>query len=143
MLKKFPLPCVTVLIIFSILAPVSAGDQTVFGPQDLTISWWRFHFSGYQFMVDGPSDGTLILTKNNPEEKIRGGFILFNDRFIPVRNFLTGSETVFETDVQLRAVNRLFVILWGAPGSSIGIEIKKNWRRPSAGSDYHGQPRFD
>ncbi|UCH20978.1 MAG: RHS repeat protein [Deltaproteobacteria bacterium] len=131
MLKKFPLPCVTVLIIFSILAPVSAGDQTVFGPQNLTISLWRFHFSGYQFNADGPSDGTLILTKNNPEKKIQGGFLLFNQRFIPIGNFLTGSEFVFETDIQLKAGNRLFVILWGAPGSSISIEVKKTVAVPA------------
>jgi hypothetical protein len=85
MLKKRPFLFITLLIIFSITPAISAADQTVFGPKNLTIGWWRFHLSLQRFKVDAPGDGTLIVVKNSPGNKYRGGFLIFNGRFIPLR----------------------------------------------------------
>jgi YD repeat-containing protein len=75
--------------------------------------------------VDAPGDGTLIVVKNSPGNKYRGGFLIFNGRFIPLRDFLSSSQTVFEKGIRLSTGNRLFVFLRGAPGASLKIEIQK------------------
>ena len=112
-------------ILFTIASPTSAQDQSVFGPKGLTIRWWHMHLSFYHFTVDNPADGAIIITKKTPDTKIRGGFLLSNRRFISIRNFLLGSDTVFEKTIPLRSTNRLMVFLRGRPGSSITIEVRK------------------
>ncbi|MFH1672416.1 MAG: hypothetical protein ABIF87_03175 [Pseudomonadota bacterium] len=107
------------------VTPVYADDQTVFGPKDLTINRWHIHLSFHKFRVDDPGDGIIVITKNTPSKKIRGGFFLFNRKFISIRDFLIGDNLVFEKDISLRSFNRLMVFLRGEPGASITIEVRK------------------
>jgi len=112
------------LFIFSaIFSPVYANERTVFGPKDLRISRWHIHLSFHRFRVDDPRDGVIIITKNTLEKRIRGGFLLFNRRFISLRHFFRGEALVFETEVKLRPRNRLIVFFSGSPGASIPLEV--------------------
>ncbi|MCK4788719.1 MAG: RHS repeat protein, partial [Desulfobacteraceae bacterium] len=119
--------CLSALLfmLFTIASPTSAQDQTAFGPKGLTIRWWRIHLSFHHFTVDDPGDGLIIITKNTPQKKIRGGFLLLNGRFISIRSFLVGSDTVFEREISLRATNRLMVFLRGQRRASITLEVGK------------------
>ncbi len=121
MLRKF-FCLLSVLFIFSAIAAPVYADETVF-ESDLQIKRWRVHFSRHRFSVDDPGAGLLVITKNTPNKKIRGGFVLFNRKFIPLRNFLRGDDTVFEKDVKLRSRNRMFVFLRGKRGASINIKV--------------------
>ena len=114
-----------VFILSSISLPIYAQNQGVFGPKDLTIGWWRIHLSLHHFSVNDPGDGIILITKNTPEKRIRGGFLVLNGRFISVRNFLTGTDTVCEKEISLRSTNHLMVFLSGRPGASISLEVKK------------------
>ena len=115
-----------VLFIFSAISlPAYADGHTVFGPKELTIKWWHIHLSFHKFKVDDPGDGVIIITKNTPNKKIRGGFVILNRRIIRLRKFLVGDDTVFDKDISLKSRNRLMVFLRGKPGASITIEIRK------------------
>jgi len=124
MFKKILSLFVILFIISAIAAPVYA-DQTVFGPKDLKIGGWHVHLSSHRFSVDDTSDGVLTIVKNTPNKKIRGGFCYLNGKFIGLRSFLRGTDTIFEKDVNLRSNNRITVFLRGTRGASIKIEIKK------------------
>ena len=112
-------------ILFTIASPIFAQDQSVLGPKDLTISWWRIHLSFHHFTVDDPGDGVILITKNTPEKRIRGGFLLVNGRLLSIRSFLVGTDTVCEKEVSLRSTNSLMVFLSGRPGASITVEVRK------------------
>jgi len=115
----------TILFIISaVFAPVYA-DQTVFGPKDLKIGRWHVHFSSHRFKVNDTAEGVLTIVKNTPDKKIRGGFCFLNGKYIALRNFLKGTGTFFEKDVNLRSKNRLVVFLRGTRGASVKMEIKK------------------
>ncbi|MBW1677497.1 MAG: hypothetical protein JRJ79_13065, partial [Deltaproteobacteria bacterium] len=86
-------------ILSPITSPIYAQDQTIFGPKDLTIRWWHMHFSFHHFTVYEPGDGLIIITKNTPQKKIRGGFVLFNRSLISLRRFFRGSNTNFEKEI--------------------------------------------
>jgi len=111
--------------LFTIASPACAQDHTVFGPKGLTIRWWRMHLSFHHFTVDDPGDGLIIITKATPQKKIRGAFLILNRRFISLRRFLAGSDSVFEKKISLRARNHLMVFIRGTPGASITIEVRK------------------
>ena len=130
MLRKISCLLAVLLIFSAFAAPVHAGDQTVFGPKVLKINRWHFHFSVHRFRADKAKDGVITITKNTLNKKIRGGFLVLNGRFVPIRNFLRGSDTVFEKEVTLRSRNRLMVFLWGKPRASITIEIKAKSTTP-------------
>jgi len=141
MLRKFSC-LLAVLFIFSALAaPVHADDQTVFGPKVLKINWWHFHFSFHRFRADKAKGGIIFITKNTLNKKIRGGFLVLNRRFIPIRKFLRGSATVFEKKVKLRSKNRLMVFLWGKPRASITIEIKAKSTTPPPEVTFAADPQ--
>ena len=112
-------------ILFTIASPTSAQDRTVFGPKDLTTGWWRIHLSFHHFTVDDPGDGVILITKNTPEKRIRGGFLFFNGSLFSIGSFLVGTDTVYEKEVSLRSTDSLMVFLSGRPGASITIEVKK------------------
>lgn len=115
-----------VLFTFSaISSPTYADDQTVFGPKALKIKRWHIHLSFHKFRVDDPGDAVIIITKRTPNKKIRGGFVFFNRKFISIRNFLVGSDTVFEKEISLRSKNRMTVFLRGKRGASIGLKVEK------------------
>ncbi|MHC4458764.1 MAG: PASTA domain-containing protein, partial [Planctomycetota bacterium] len=125
MLKKLPFLYISLLLILTIAPSIPAADQTVFGPKNLTIGWFRFHLSLHRFKVDAPGDGTLMVVKNSPGNKYRGGFVIFNGRFIPLRNFFSGRETIFEKDIRLRPTNRFVVFFRGVSRAFLTLEIKK------------------
>jgi len=112
-------------IISAIAAPVYA-DQTVFGPEDLTIGNLCVHLSSNQFSVDDPSDGVLTIVKNTPDKEIWGGFCFLNGNYIGLSNFLNGTGVIFEEDVNLHSNSRITIFLTGTPGASIKVKIKKN-----------------
>jgi YD repeat-containing protein len=130
--KKFVSFIITLFIISSIVPAFCADDQTVFGPKNLKIRWWRIHLSRHQFHVDTPGEGTLIIKKITPHKhkKIRGGILFLNGEIFYLQHFLTGSQTVFETDIQLNTANRITVFLRGAPRASINIEIRNTGSAP-------------
>ena len=120
----------TILFIISAIAAPAYADQTIFGPKDLKIGRWHVHLSSHRFTVDDPSDGVLTIVKNTPDKEIRGGFCFLNGKYIGLSNFLKGTGTLFEKDVNLRSNNRITVFLRGTPGASIKIEINKKGVTP-------------
>ena len=54
---------------------------------------------------------------------ISSGFILFNTTLVPLRDFLTGGDVVFEKEKILRSINFITVFLLGTPGASVAITI--------------------
>jgi len=130
MLRKLICLSSALLIIYAIAPPVFANGQIVFGPQVLKINRWHAHFSFHRFSADDAGDGIISITKNTGNKKIRGGFLVLNGSFIPIRNFLRGSDTVFDKKVKLRSKNRLSVFLRGTPAASIIIKISKRTPGP-------------
>jgi len=130
--------------ILFILLPTSsltyADDQSVFGPKDLTISRWYIHLSFHSFTVDEPGDGILVVTKNTPDKEIPRGFIILNQSFIPLRDFLVGNDTVFEKTIPLVSSNHMIVFLTGTPGASITVEAKKNVTSPPPTVTFSAEP---
>ena len=129
MFKKILSLFAILFIISAIAAPVYA-DQTVFGPEDLTIGILHVHLSSHPFSVDDPSDGVLTIVKNTPDKEIRGGFCFINGNYIGLSDFLNGTGTIFEEDVDLLSNCRITIFLRGTPGASIKIEIKKKGVTP-------------
>jgi hypothetical protein len=103
-----------------------ADEHNVFGPKDFKLGQCYAHFSHHSFSIDDPVDGVIVVIKNTPEKKIWKGFLYFNRRFIPLRNFLDGDEIVFHKNRQLKSRNRLAVFLIGQPGASVRIAVKKS-----------------
>ena len=129
MFKKILSLFAILFIISAIAAPVYA-DQTVFGPEDLTIGNLYVHLSSHQFSVDDPSDGVLTIVKNTPDKEIWGGFCFLNGNYIGLSDFLNGTGTIFEEDVDLPTNSRITIFLTGTPGASIKVEIKKKGVTP-------------
>ena len=100
------------LAVFSMAAKPVLAQETVLGPKDLKIGWFRIHFSMHKFTIDEPEEGTISIRKNTPEKKIRGGFARLNGKWIPIRHFLRGEDLVLEKSVNLRSRNYLFVLLY-------------------------------
>jgi YD repeat-containing protein len=115
----------TLFIISATAATISASEETVFGPQNLEIRWWRFHLSRHRFNVDTPGEANLNIIKNALDKKFYGGVLIFNGVFFPLRNLLTNNQAIFQTSIQLSSVNRMIVFLRGDLGASIQIEITK------------------
>ncbi|MEE9610183.1 MAG: hypothetical protein V3W19_02970, partial [Desulfatiglandales bacterium] len=128
------------LAVFAIAAKPVLAQETVLGPQDLKIRWFGIHFSFHRFTVDEPGEGTIIISKNTPEKKIRGGFARLNGKWIPSRHFLRGDDLVLEKNVNLRSRNYLFVLLRGARGASISVEVKKKSLSPPPEANFSANP---
>ena len=129
MFKKI-LSLLIVFFIVSSLAATVYADQTVFGPKDLEIKRWYFHFSSHRFKVDDPAEGVLTIIKNTPGKKIRGGFCFVNGKYIRLRNFLKGKGDIFEKEVKLRSRNRVYIYLRGSRRASVRVEIRKKGAYP-------------
>ncbi|MBC8432063.1 MAG: tandem-95 repeat protein, partial [Desulfobacterales bacterium] len=140
MLRKMICLLAVLFIIAAVVAPVYASGQTVFGPKLLRINRWHVHASFHRFKADKAEDGIITITKNTLNKKIRGGLLLVNGRYIPVRKFLRGGETVFETRIKLQSKNRLMVFFRGTPGASITIKIRKDKPGPPIQVDIAGDP---
>jgi len=104
---------------------IHAQEPTVFGPKEFTISWLRIHLSFNRFTVNDPGDGVVTITKNTPELKLTGGFVLCNRSMISLREFFRGSDRKLEKEISLRSTNALIVFLWGQRKASIRLEVRK------------------
>jgi len=102
---------------------IHADNQTVFGPKDFKIGKWHVHASFHTFNVEDPGEGVVTITKNTPDKPINGGFILFNTTLVPLRDFLTGDEIVFEKEITLRSINFITVFFMGTPEASVMMTI--------------------
>jgi len=129
MYKKI-LSLFTILFIISAIAAPVYADQTVFGPEDLTIGQLYVHLSSHQFSVDDPSDGVFTIVKNTPDKEIWVGFCVLNGKYISLSDFLNGTGTIFEEDVDLRSNSRITIFLTGTPDASIKVEVKKSGTTP-------------
>ncbi len=124
MQKKMVCFLLSLVALIAIAQSIHAKEQTVFGPDDFKLSAWRMHLSRHTFNVDVPDDGYIAISKNTPEKDIKGGFVIFNWRVIPLKTFLRGNDLDYFKDIKLKAKNRLTVLLRGTPGASLKIEIK-------------------
>ena len=104
---------------------IHAKDRTACGTKDFKIGRWHSHFSHHTFRVDDPCDGDIVITKNTPDMQIWKGFLFFNRRYIPLREFLAGDEIAVHIDRPLKYRNRLVVFLFGTPGASVRIAVRK------------------
>src|SRR5210317_1080383 len=102
---------------------IHADNQTVFGPKSFEIGRWHILASVNTFNVEDPGEGVVTITKNTPDKPINSGFILFNTTLVPLRDFLTGAEVVFEKEITLRSINFITVFLLGTPEASVTITI--------------------
>jgi len=121
---------VLLLAVFSFAAKPALAQETVFGPENLRIGWFGLHLSVHKFTVDEPGQGTIIINKNTPEKKIRGGFAGLNGKWLPLQSFLRGDTTFFEKTVNLRSLNYLLVLLSGGRGASVSVEVRKKSLTP-------------
>jgi PKD repeat protein len=128
------------LAVFSMAAKPVLAQETVFGPKDLKISWFHIHFSLHKFTVDEPGEGTVTIGKNTPGKKIRGGFARLNGKWILIRHFLRGNDLILEKSVNLRSRNYLFVLLHGARGASISVEVRKKSLSPPPEVNFSANP---
>ncbi len=116
----------TAIVAVLIFATVSlSNDQIVFGPKPFLIGKWHVHLSNHFFTSADPGDGSIAVTKIMPDKRINSGFILFNRKYIPLRSFLRGDETIFQQECRLKARNRIVVFLRGKPGASVSIAVRQ------------------
>jgi RHS repeat-associated protein len=127
-------------IIFYLSSMALAVDQTIFGPEKLSIKRWSIHLSSHKFSADEPGEGVLVIAKNTPDKKIRGGFIIFNHETIHLRDFLRESNTVFEKTISLKGRNRVIVFMRGSRGASIMIEVRKKSIAPPPTITFSAEP---
>ena len=123
--RKVSVPILVVFLLSVFLSSARANEVSVFGPKDCDIGYWHLHFSRSTFGIDEPGDGVIVIKKNTPDADLAGGFLFFNWRLIPLRNFLRGDDLIVYKDTRLRAVNRLTVLLRGDPGASVSVEVRK------------------
>ena len=121
---------VLLLIFFAFAGRPALAEETVFGPKDIKIGWFRIHLSFHKFTVDESGEGTITVGKNTPERKVRGGFARLNGEWIPLQSFLRGDAAVFEENVNFRSRNYLIVFLRGDRGASINVEVSKKCLTP-------------
>jgi RHS repeat-associated protein len=131
---------VLLLVLFAFASKPALAQETVFGPKDLRIGWFRLHISFHKFMIDEPGEGIITIGKNTPEKKIRGGFARLNGKWIPLQSFLRGDTTVYEKNVSLRSRNYLIVFLRGDRGVSISLEVRKKSLTPPPEVNFSANP---
>ncbi|MEJ2430700.1 MAG: NHL repeat-containing protein, partial [Deltaproteobacteria bacterium] len=131
---------VLLLVIFTFAAKPVLAQETVFGPEGLRIGWFRIHLSFHKFMADESGEGIIIISKNTPEKKIRGGFARLNGEWIPLQSFLRGDTTVFEKRFNFRTRNYLVVLLRGNRGASVNVEVRKKILTPPPEINFSAYP---
>ena len=118
-------PLIIFFLLLSIIAPITyANEPAVFGPKDVEIGRFYFHFSRYSFSVQNPGDGVLSISKNTPEQAISAGFLFFNGTFVPLKQFLSGNDINFYEKLTLAASNNLTLFLGGIPGASVTVKVE-------------------
>jgi len=98
-----------VLAILAILCtPVSglcAENGVVFGPRDVTVGSWGVAASVQRFACDANGEGSLVVSRRTADQAFKGGFVLVNNSFFSLHEFLEGSQPVFVAAVNLRKPN--------------------------------------
>ena len=131
---------VLLLAILTFAAKPALAQENLFGPEDLGIGWLRIHLSFHKFTADEPGEGVIIISKNTPEKKIRGGFARLNGEWIPLESFLRGDTTVFEKRFNFRTRNYLVVWLRGDRGASVNVEVRKKILTPPPEINFSAYP---
>ena len=128
------------LALFPFAAKPALAQETVFGPEELRIGWFRLHLSLHKFTVEEPGEGAIIINKNTVDKKIRGGFARLNGKWIPLQSFFRGDSDVFEKSVNLRPRNYLLVFLRGGRGASVRVEVRKKSLSPPPEVNFSAYP---
>ena len=125
-MKSRIIALLVLLTVSCVVAPfhLHAAGNFSFGPQKCAIGNWRLHLSHHTFNVQRPGDGIVTVTKITPDIHLRGGFILLNFQFIPLRDVLTGDAEVVHLKAALESANTLIVFLRGSPKASVSIEVQ-------------------
>ena len=123
------LPRLTRLIGFLAIlcTPVSglcAENGVVFGPRDFAVGSWGVHASVHRFECDANAEGSLVVSRRITDKAFKGGFVLVNNSFFSLHEFLEGSQSVFVADVNLRKTNVIGLTLIGEPGAALSIEVR-------------------
>jgi hypothetical protein len=109
--------------------PVSglcAENGVVFGPRDFTVSSWGVHASVHRFESAVNGGGSLLVSRRTADKAFKAGFVLVNNSFFSLHEFLGGSQPVFVANVNLRKTNMISLTLIGAPGAALSIEVSAN-----------------
>ena len=109
--------------------PVSglcAENGVVFGPRDFTVGSWGVHASVHRFECAANGEGSLVVSRRTADKAFKGGFVLVNNSFFSLHEFLEGSQPVFVAAVNLRKTNVIGLTLIGAPGAALSIEVRAN-----------------
>src|SRR5512143_4064523 len=97
-------------------------NSVVFGPRDFTVGSWGVHVSAHRFACDASGEGTLVVSRPASGQRFWGGFVLVNESFYSLHEFLEGSQAVFEAGVNLHKTNVIGLSLIGQPGAAVSIE---------------------
>ncbi|HEX5680567.1 MAG TPA: hypothetical protein VFX82_07010, partial [Desulfobacterales bacterium] len=119
----------TILAILCI--PVSglcAENGAVFGPRDFTVGSWGVHASVHRFECDANGEGSLVVSRRTADKVLKGGFVLVNNSFFSLHEFIEDSQPVFVANVNLRKTNVIGLTLIGAPGAALSIEVRADSR---------------
>ena len=127
-----------ILLVFS--AASFAEGQSVFGPKDFRIGRWHVHLSVHSFSVEAGGEGLLVITKNTPDKRMEGGFLLLNGQLIGLHDFLEEKNQSTEREVFLRSRNILTVFLRGTPGATISITVRKGTIAPAPQVTFQAVP---
>ena len=128
-------------ILFTITSAGSASEQTLFGPEDCRVGWVRMHISFHKFKAYDLGKAVIIISKNTPEKQIRGGFVRFNNKFIPLSHFFKSEDLSLEIDVDLRVLNHLLLFFRGTRGASIQVEVRKKIVTPPPEVTFTANPQ--
>ena len=117
------------LLALLLCIPVSglcAANGVVFGPRDVTVGSWGVHVSVHRFECNANGGGSLVVSRLTADKSFWGGFVLVNNSFFSLHEFLESSQPVFAADVNLRKENVIGVTLIGKPGATLSIEVRAN-----------------
>jgi hypothetical protein len=162
MCKKLFNILVILLAISAISSPAFAYDQTIFGPQVYEISEKGVLLFVQELDLDDHGKGTVIVSKNTPDMKIKDGIIRFDKKLkhhkkhsekdhkvkkpkgkgaINLDKFLRSKKPVYEKKIKLKDANYLTVYLKGTPGASFSIEIRKKGVSPPPEVTFSADPQ--
>ena len=113
-------------ILFTPVSGFCAENGVVFGPRAFTVSSWGVHASVHRFESAANGGGSLVVSRRTADKAFKAGFVLVNNSFFSLHEFLGGSQPVFVANVNLRKTNMISLTLIGAPGAALSIEVSAN-----------------
>ena len=118
------------LVALFFFVPSAVQASTLYDTGELSINAWHVHLSSHTFRAENQNRATLQITKNTPGSALKRGFLIFNQKMIPLKRFFNGTDVSFQKKIKLRRLNRLRVFLIGSPGASITIGIHADSANP-------------